>query len=163
MAKKRKIGAPTTYNPLYPKMLVDFFAPPYYLDKDMTITKSDGMTVDKTEREALPPRFLSGFAQTIGVSSLSYRSTFMDWAARYPDFDNALKTAKELEVEMIRTNAMLGLYNPAFSIFTMKNIGGWRDEKHLELGGEVKINQKELDARVSRIKTLLLPLEAGQN
>ena len=98
----------------------------------MTITKSDGTQIDKTEREACPPRFLSQFATSIGVSLVTYRKIFDDWKNKYPAFGDALKEAKELELEMIRTNGSLGLYNAAFSIFTLKNIAGWRDRSEID-------------------------------
>ena len=124
---KKKVGRPSTYNPLYCRQLIDFFSPPHYLIKDITITKSDGTRVDKTVMEACPPVFLSDFARSINVPMPSYRNTFRSWAKRHLEFAHALKVAKELEEERIRVNASMGLYNASFSIFTLKNIAGWRD------------------------------------
>lgn len=133
MAKKekKKKGRPTTYRAEYADMIIDFFSPPHYTIKDMTITKSDGTQIDKTEREALPPIFLSDFARSIGMK-IGYRRLFSGWAKKNPDFADALKEAKVLEEERIRVNASLGLYHGAFSIFTLKNIAGWRDKQDVE-------------------------------
>ena len=129
--RKKKMGRPTTYNPLYADMIVKFFGPPHYTIKDMTITKADGTQIDKTEREAQPPIFLSDFATSIGVGR-GYAQIFSQWKKKHPDFNEALKEAKTLEIERIRVNASLGLYHGAFSIFTLKNIAGWRDKQDVE-------------------------------
>jgi len=124
------------YNPLYPQKLLDFFQPPYFIVKDMTITKADGTQIDKTEMEALPPKFLSDFAITIGIRK-GYRQCFDRWEAKHPEWKDALKEAKELEKQMYQTNGSLGLYSAAFSIFTLKNIAGWRDRAEVEHSGEI--------------------------
>ena len=127
----KKSGKPTTYKSIYAQMIVDFFDQPAYLVKDMTITKPDGSQIDKSEMEALPPLFLSDFAKSIGMPLLGYRTTLNAWAEKHPEFANALKEAKELEEQRIRTGAQMGVYAAAFSIFTMKNIAGWRDKTEL--------------------------------
>ena len=140
---RKKIGRPTTYKPEYADMIVAFFEGPHYTIKDMTITKPDGTQIDKTEREAQPPIFLSDFARTIGVKR-GYRQIFAQWAEKHPEFNDALKEAKELEIERIRVNAILGLYAGAFSIFTMKNIAGWRDKSEMEHSGKIRYEKIEV-------------------
>lgn len=152
---KKQIGRPTKYQPEYTQKIVDFFSPPHFAIKDMTITKADGTQIDKTEMEAFPPVFLSDFARSIGVPLPSYRNTFAYWAEKFPEFSHALKEAKELEIERIRVNASMGLYNAAFSIFTMKNIAGWRDKTETEHTGTIEVTQEEKYARVSRIREAL--------
>ncbi|MDD5387587.1 MAG: hypothetical protein PHQ22_10380 [Sulfuricurvum sp.] len=123
-------GRPTTYKAEYAVKLINFFSGPHY-------------TIKKEIKTAKDPLYLSNFAKRIGISLRSYRSTFKDWAERYPEFNNALKTAKELESERIRTNALLGLYTPAFSIFTMKNIAGWRDKTDIEHSGRIDLSDMQ--------------------
>ena len=55
------------YHPRYCDEIIEFFSPPYYTIKDMTITKPDGTKIDKTEMEALPPLFLSDFARILSA------------------------------------------------------------------------------------------------
>ena len=119
------------YEPIYCQKIIDFFSPPYYIIKDMTITKPDGTQIDKTEMEALPPRFLSDFAVSIGIKR-GYSQLFSRWKDTYPEFAEALKEAKELETQIYRVNGSMGLYHGAFSIFTLKNIAGWRDKTDTE-------------------------------
>lgn len=135
------MGRPSTYKPIYCDQIIKYFSPPYYLEKDMTITKSDGTTIDKTELEPLPPRFLTDFATSIGLPLPSCLDTLKNWSKKNPEFLGALKIVKTLQVQMIRTNASMGLYPPAFSIFTLKNIEDgdgirWRDTQEIKHEGE---------------------------
>jgi hypothetical protein len=124
-------GTRDPYKPRYCNEIIEFFSPPYYTIKDMTITKADGTTIDKTEMEALPPRFLSDFGKEIGIKR-GYHQCFELWAKKHPDFAEALKEAKKLEIQMYRVNGSMGLYHGAFTIFTLKNIAGWRDKAETE-------------------------------
>ena len=126
-----KVGRPTKYDPIYPERIVQFFSPPHFIYKDMTITKSDGTQIDKTVIEPCPPLFLSDFARSIGIK-MGYSQTFSRWAKKYKKFSDALKEAKELENERYRVNGSMGLYSAAFSIFTLKNIAGWRDKTEIQ-------------------------------
>ena len=97
----------------------------------MTITKPDGTQIDKTEMEALPPIFLTDFARTIGVNK-GCRQLFQRWSEKHPEFKDSLKEAEVLEVQRYRVNGAMNLYNSSFSIFTLKNIAGWRDRQEIE-------------------------------
>lgn len=128
----KKTGRPTKYKPEYAQKIVEFFSPPHYTIKKVTVTSPDGKKSTKLEKEAMPPLFLSDFARSIGISLLGYRDMFSAWAEKHPDFSVALKDAKEFEVDRIRINTTLGLYPAqAFCIFTLKNIAGWRDTQEL--------------------------------
>ena len=169
---KKMAGAPTSYQPEYAEQIVDFFSEPHYLVKDMTITKSDGTQIDKTEFEPLPPVFLSGFAKQIGISRVGYRQTFSEWGKKYPLFGDALKEAKELMVERVRVNASLGLYPAAFAIFTLKNIttgmkqitdldtGEWRDRQEVSGPGGGPLEVKNIDLSKANVDELLKYLQA---
>lgn len=138
--RKKKIGAPTTYRPEFTGLLLSLLTDEHYTVKDITITHKDGSTVDKTEREAAPPIFLSTIATRLAKIMYpdnpgrqlyviaNYPIIFKRWAEANPTFRNALIRFKSYEIERIRTNASLGLYNAFFSVFTLKNIAGWRDE-----------------------------------
>jgi len=133
-----KNHAAVSYKPEYCDAIVGFFDEPHYTIKDMTITKPDGTQIDKTEMEANPPRFLSDFAKSIGVSLISYRDTFGYWAERNPEFKKALQVAKELCKQRFIVNGTMNLYSTAFAIFTLKNIAGWRDKADIAHSGEIK-------------------------
>jgi len=47
----------------------------------------------------------------------------------FVEFSDAVKKAKEFQEKILVTNALKGLYNPAFSIFFAKNNLGWKDRQ----------------------------------
>lgn len=121
------------YKPEYCEKIIEFFSPPHFEQVQIQIAND----VYKTEPKAKRPLFLSDFARSIGVAK-GYGQLFSRWKKKYPEFEDALKEAKELEIERIRVNAEMGLYNSSFSIFTLKNIAGWRDKRDVEHSGEIK-------------------------
>jgi hypothetical protein len=131
--KKNKGGRPRSkYKPEYCEQILDFFSGPAYEEKEVTkIGKGGDVTEGVVQLVANPPLFLKDFAQHIGIH---YRSVY-PWIAKYPEFKEAYEAAKKLVHERIITNALMGLYNNRFSIFTMKNLAGWRDIKATELSG----------------------------
>lgn len=128
--KKNKpgAGAPTLYKTEYCDKIIKFFDVPH--SKIITIrTTGKNDYVKEEEKEianALP--HLIQFARQIGVS----HDAISDWAKKYPDFAEALSTAKKINEQMLASNALKGLYNSTFSIFMAKNKFGWRDEQHLK-------------------------------
>ncbi len=77
--------------------------------------------------------FLFEFAHEIGVSD----RTLERWAKKHKEFCRAYKEAKELQKNFLIINGLLGLYKPAFAIFTAKNITDMRNEKSLNLDAAV--------------------------
>ena len=132
-----KQGRPTKYNPIYCEQLIDYFSINPVLPRDMTITTKDGVSKDFVREEAAPIPFITGFCRLIGIS----RPTFHEWVKAYPNFSNAYNEIKELQKEFIIVNAMRGNHNALFSIFTLKNIAGWRDKKEItgKDGGNLEV------------------------
>lgn len=125
---KRPEGRPTSYKPEYCQQIIEFFniAPHYERIKSVTTFKDGSI---KEEKELIANDFphLITFAQKIGVS----HHTLLNWGENHPEFLDALKKCKELNERMLMTNALKGLYNASFAIFTAKNKFGWRDEQYL--------------------------------
>ncbi len=134
LMKKRKRGQPTKYKPEYCQHIISFFDIAPHFEKDITITKSDGTQIDKTEQTACDLPFFSDWCHKIGIT----QETMCQWVKKFTDFSEAYKRAQELQKQILITNGLLGLYASAAFIFTMKNICGWRDEKYLEHSGEIK-------------------------
>ena len=122
------MGRPTKYKEEYCEGIIKYFDVPTSVEKK----NKDGSI--KIIPSDLP--LLSGFAGSIGVC----RDTVYEWAngknedesLKHPDFSYALKRAKDLQEKLLVTNAMKGLYNSTFAIFTAKNILGWRDKQEVE-------------------------------
>lgn len=123
--KKRKVGRPSKYNPIYCQKIIDYFDIESSFYRDITITHKDGSTIDKSEEEAAPlPTFMK-FARSIGT----YHDTLSDWCKNYPDFRIAYNRCKELQFEFIVDNGLRGNYQGYFAGLYMKNMFGWRDKE----------------------------------
>lgn len=118
---KKKAGRPTKYKATYPVDLLAHFK-------------------DKAAEDKFPT--LAGFAVEIGVC----RDTLHEWASAHPAFSDAYKRTKDFQEVALVDGAMSGKFNPAFSIFTAKNVLGWRDA--LAIDANVTTHEqalKELD------------------
>jgi len=124
---KKNRGRPSKYVPALCKSLVDYFSNSPYTIKDMVIEKSDGIKIGKTVFEPGDLPLFSGWCAEVGIDD----DTMLNWAKSIPEFFGAYKKAKQLQQRFLVTNGLHGLYNPAFAIFTAKNILGWRDQNML--------------------------------
>ena len=121
-------GRPSLYRPEYDAMIVAYFDREPFEEVD--IEQPNGLV--KRQRMATDPPMLAGFAKSIAAS----RETVNRWATdvgldgrpRYPGFADAYARARELNESMLARGAMLGLYEPRFSGFVMKNLYGWQDQ-----------------------------------
>ena len=123
------------YDPKYCDEIIKFFdIEPRRLVTKKCITKRDGETIEEFIEVGNDPKFLSEFARSIGVS----QQTLHNWAEKHEEFFEALKKAKELQLEHIVKNALTGSFQQVFSIFTLKNISDWRDRKEVDFTGDMK-------------------------
>lgn len=139
---ERKRGAPEKYKPEYCQELIDYFQAP--LDKAATA----GTRIDDEGREyefqpvVLPATF-AGFAAAHDV----WRDILQRWAESHPDFDDAMKKAKELQEQLTTQMGASGGFKTAFAIFMMKNTAGWRDKHDVDVNSRVQIIIDEQDAK----------------
>lgn len=153
MAKKktqepRPVGRPTDYRPEYCEQLIEYFSePPYKMVTKQIVTKS-GDVIEVTQPEASDFKSLAGFAISIGVHS----ETLLNWSKEHPEFFDAYKRAKDFQQQFLAINGNKGLINPAFSIFTAKNVLNWRDKKEIEVGEKPleKLTDEQIDAEIQR-------------
>jgi len=127
-------GRPSKYKKKYCKEIVEFFRRSPFTEREIPVYNKEGgilRTDYKKEPNSIP--FFFEFADKIGVSDRSLER----WEKRYEEFSRAYKKAKELQKAFLITNGLLGLYNPTFAIFTAKNITDMRDEKNLNIEGEI--------------------------
>ena len=134
--EKRPVGRPTVFQEEYTEQLLAYF------DKEPFERRS---LLDKEGNEKgseiVPNKFptLARFATMIGVT----RETLHDWATsknadeslRHSDFSYAYKRAKEYQEAILVEGAMAGAFQANFSIFTAKNVLGWRDKIDQEITG----------------------------
>lgn len=144
----KKTGRPTKYRPEYAEALIEHFESylrePYTREviKETLITRKDGSTYETTDYKlvAKPLPSLFTFARTIEVAYF----TVYRWANErvgeaptdgevderpflYPEFSEAYKTRIHYQEAYLSAVGLPGIANPAYAIFTAKNVIGWRD------------------------------------
>lgn len=136
IVEKRPIGRPSSFKEEYAEELIRFFDTSVYT----IIEKVDEKGNKTTEKVLNPFPTLARFATKIGVT----RETLHEWATlksangelRYPDFAYAYKRAKDFQEALLVEGAIGGMYQANFSIFTAKNVLGWRDKTEQEISGK---------------------------
>lgn len=129
------VGRPSLYKEEYAKELIEFFDVEPYEEKLLKDSRG-GERV-----ELVPGKFptLARFAIKLGVS----RDTLYEWSTatddegnlKHPEFSYAYKRAKDFQESILVEGAMAGAFQANFSIFTAKNVLGWRDKVEQELSG----------------------------
>ena len=135
ITEKRPVGRPSSYKDEYVDDLIRFFDQSVYTIK----TTYDKEGNEKVEKVLNPFPTLARFATKVGVT----RETLHDWATeklangelRYPEFAYAYKRAKDFQEALLVEGAIGGMYQANFSIFTAKNVLGWRDKMEQEITG----------------------------
>lgn len=140
-------GRPTKYENSFCDKIVDFF------DIEPTRTTiekfyyKNGDVKEKEIEVANELPFISEFEREnkLGIGRCSkwakakysdnYEKIELRGKYKYPNFRQAYKEAKELQKNMLIKLALKGLYQGAFSIFSAKNMIGWRDKTINEHSG----------------------------
>lgn len=113
--KKGPGGRPTEYRPEYCEQMLDFF------DRDYTQKKHG-----KTEACDFPS--VAGFARKLKVA----KSTLYEWAKHHDEFSNVLKQCKDIQEDILISNALKGSYSAPFTQFLLKNTHGFKDKVEQE-------------------------------
>lgn len=129
------LGRPTKYKEEYAEDLIKYFD----IEPFESVVLKDSKGGERTE--LVPSKFptLARFAAKIGVT----RETLHDWATaknnenelKHPTFSYAYKRAKDFQEALLVEGAMAGAFQANFSIFTAKNVLGWRDKTETEITG----------------------------
>ncbi len=121
-------GRPAKYRAEYDEQIIEFFN--VQATRQVEVLGPGGTT--KIQIVANKPPTLVSFAQGIGVSvdTVNRWATETDDAGRprYPGFAEAYARAKQLLEDMLITGAILGVYEPRVTQFTLKNWYGWKDQ-----------------------------------
>lgn len=130
-AGKQLGGRPTDYKPEYCQGIVDFFTVPTYrticvkrTTKALRKDCQEPEVIEEFEERGGDLPFFSQYAKSIGV----IHNTLCVWCEKYPEFKESYNIAKELQKTHLIQNGVQGNYNPAFAIFTAKNITDMRDQ-----------------------------------
>ena len=131
----KTFGRPSLYKEEYAEDLIKYFSIEPFTEK--TVLLPNG--TERIERSANKFPTLARFATIVGVT----RETLHDWATskdanerlRYPEFSYAYKRAKDYQEYLLVEGTVAGVFNAPFSIFTAKNILGWKDRSEQEITG----------------------------
>lgn len=135
IVEKRPVGRPSSYKEEYAEDLIRYFDTSVYTIK----TTYDKEGNEKVEKVLNPFPTLARFATKIGVT----RDTLYEWSTakdengelKHPEFSYAYKRAKDYQEALLVEGAIGGMYQANFSIFTAKNVLGWRDKIEQEITG----------------------------
>ena len=140
--KPKPEGRPTKYKPEFCEEIVEFFDSEPYEDVNIPHYGKTG-EISWTDTKRMPNKLptLREFAKHIEVGV----STVYDWidekhASYHSEFSDAFTRAKDLQKWFLVQNGLQGLYNPAFAIFTAKNITDMRDKQETEISGNITLN-----------------------
>lgn len=127
----KKCGAPTTYDPAYCDMLIEFFenAPVAEPPVEYQEPQERGGSLKREVRAvcATVPTF-ERFAATIKTTTV----TLWEWSKRHKDFGEAYARAKQAQANFFVQGLSQGIMNPTGAIFVAKNILGWKDKTEIE-------------------------------
>lgn len=120
-------GRPTTYKLEYCEQLLQYFSTPPNHEVIETV-EGKNWSKETTRLVANQLPLFERFATMIGTT----HKTLLDWSHRHEEFGEAYARAKELQKSFLIENAINGLYNPQFAMFTAKNITDMRDKQEIE-------------------------------
>ena len=133
---KRPVGRPSLFKEEYSDQLIEYFDIEPYERRPLLDAQGN-----EKGSEIVAAKFptLARFAIKIGVT----RETLHEWATaknengelKHPDFSYAYKRAKDFQEAILVEGAMANAFHANFSIFTAKNVLGWRDKVEQEITG----------------------------
>ena len=136
MEEVKTRGRPTLFREEYVEQLLSYFDKEPYERRPLLDKEGN-----EKGSEVVPTKFptLARFATMIGVT----RDTLYEWSTatnengslKHSDFSYAYKRAKEYQEAILVEGAMAGAFQANFSIFTAKNVLGWRDKIDQEITG----------------------------
>lgn len=116
-------GRPTKYKPEYCQQIIDFMQEGgelvyKYFSFEGSVTR---------EPVGRLPRHLSAFARHINVTT----STLDEWCHVHPEFSEAYKKAKQIQLEQMIDGSSSGVLQAAPTIFALKNMHRWTDKTQI--------------------------------
>lgn len=141
-------GRPTKYKEEYCQELIKFFDREPYIDKELKHfgTKGEVRWIDyKRFPNKLPT--LINFAKKIKVDLV----TVYEWVKVHKEFAKSFTHAKDLRKWFLIENGLNGCYNPAFAIFTAKNITDMSDKTEVEHSGDLSLLLEQISGKKKKL------------
>ena len=101
--------------------------------KEVTVTTGKGINAKtETVKKRVTPFTVSGLAVYLECD----RRTLLNYENNDEFFPTIKKAKQKIEAD-VEAGSLSGAYNPAASIFNLKNNFGWKDQKEVEMTGNV--------------------------
>ena len=81
------------------------------------------------------PYTMSGLAYSMNID----RTTLINYGKK-EKFSTLIKNAKDRVQKQMEENALMGKYNATFTIFSLKNNYGWKDQQEIKTTNEVSVS-----------------------
>ena len=78
---------------------------------------------------------MSGLAYSMNID----RTTLINYGKK-EKFSTLIKNAKDRVQKQMEENALMGKYNATFTIFSLKNNYGWKDQQEIKTTNEVSVS-----------------------
>lgn len=146
---KNPIGGQTKYKSEYCERIVEFFDTRPFEERKIEHYDSKG-NVKFTDIKLLPlpmPNLIR-FAKSIKVDY----TTVYRWTKQHKEFCKAFERARDIRKWVLIDGAIGGVYNPAFAIFTAKNITDMEDKQKLVGDENAPIAVKIVDYAQTKTK-----------
>lgn len=134
--KKKKLGAPSGYNPKVPKKLLEYAKKPdwEYIDEERLSPSG----IVKTIKVRVPCECptIEGFCAEIGIS----KDTFYRWVKQYKPLSDAFKQFKPLQARKLLNHGLNGAYNSAITRLVLANCTDYREQKEEINNSIININ-----------------------
>lgn len=116
---------PTKYKKKFCQELINYFKKSPYFD---TVEEE---VYDKKRQEVVTlvkkvPALCPSFVRFAGIIKVN-PDTLQQWKKTYPDFEQAMDTAKKYQEEWLMNAGGLGYYNSSVAIMALKSNHGWKD------------------------------------
>ena len=141
---RRKVGRPTKYKPEYCEKLIKFFNKEPYIEKKTQEVDKKGNKKTITKHIVTDLPLLCKFAADIGVN----QDTLHEWSKNHKEFSEAMKTAKEMQKNILVINGLRGNYDTGFAKFVAINATDMVDKKEHDLSLSGGVDNK-LDINVT--------------
>lgn len=131
---------PSKYRPELCESLISFFEiEPIVYIKEVT-TYKDGTTNEKEVPRASSTPYLIHWCRQNNICP----DTIAEWRSRYPEFCRALIIAKQLQEAFIAECGLKEAHNAFMSFQALKNVSGWRDNREIEVTGDLSVEMNEI-------------------
>lgn len=142
-SERKKLGRPTTYKKKYCWEMIAHFdveATEEIVKEVITKTGVDSMTVEVATR--LPT--YASYARSIGC----HRQKLYEWAAKFPEFKDAMAQCKTIQLDLMIENGLAGRYQSSFAILAMKNMQQWTDRQEIDTNQSINITIDKDDEKL---------------